>query len=235
MATLTTDGHHANPHGTVHGAVFYAVAGAAVAAAANDEEHSGIVSSVLVEYLRPAAIGDVLQAEIAREVSTDREDIFTGTVRRVRGGPPGLGARPGHPPSPTRLEAAVRDPAPGRRRPVETLTTGSAAPRSAPARANTASNMGSVRTPVKVFCWLGWYEHRSVRPSGSGVLGQVAEVRPGPQAVELGHALAGELAQDHDDPHVLEELQLAGQVGGAGRPFARARACWPAGRSAPPP
>jgi acyl-CoA thioesterase len=70
VATLQTDRQHANPHGTVHGAVFYAVAGAAVAAAANDDDHSGIITSVLVEYLRPAAIGDVL-------------DIFTGTVSRA--------------------------------------------------------------------------------------------------------------------------------------------------------
>jgi acyl-CoA thioesterase len=82
VAVLTTGPQHANPHGTVHGAVFYAVAGAAVAAAANDEERSGIISSVLVEYLQPAALGDELRAEVSREVSTDREDIFTGTVRR---------------------------------------------------------------------------------------------------------------------------------------------------------
>jgi acyl-CoA thioesterase len=82
VATLATRPEHANPHGTVHGAVFYAVCGAAVAAAANDEEHSGIISSVLVEYLRPAAIGDELVAEVTRELTTDREDIFTGTVRR---------------------------------------------------------------------------------------------------------------------------------------------------------
>jgi acyl-CoA thioesterase len=82
VATMTTNDHHANPHGTVHGAVFYAVAGAAVAAAANDDEHSGIISSVLVEYLQPAAIGDVLHAEVSREASTPREDIFTGTIRR---------------------------------------------------------------------------------------------------------------------------------------------------------
>jgi acyl-CoA thioesterase len=82
VASLTTDDRHANPHGTVHGAVFYAVAGAAVAAAANDAEHSGIISSVLVEYLQPAALGDELYAEVTREVSTGREDIFTGTVRR---------------------------------------------------------------------------------------------------------------------------------------------------------
>jgi acyl-CoA thioesterase len=86
VAVLTTGPQHANPHGTVHGAVFYAVAGAAVAAAANDEESSGIISSVLVEYLQPAALGDELRAEVSREVSTDREDIFTGTVRRGAGG-----------------------------------------------------------------------------------------------------------------------------------------------------
>jgi acyl-CoA thioesterase len=86
VATLTTDAQHANPHGTVHGAVFYAVAGSAVAAAANDEDHSGIISSVLVEYLQPAALGDQLRAEVTREVSTEREDIFTGTVHRGEGG-----------------------------------------------------------------------------------------------------------------------------------------------------
>jgi acyl-CoA thioesterase len=86
IATLTTTSQHANPHGTVHGAVFYAVCGAAVAAAANDADTSGIISSVLVEYLQPAAIGDQLFAEVTRDASTEREDIFTGTVRRGEGG-----------------------------------------------------------------------------------------------------------------------------------------------------
>src|SRR5580692_12989415 len=86
VAVLNTDERHANPHNTVHGAVFYAVAGAAVAAAANDELHSGIISSVLVEYLQPAALGDQLYAEVSREVSTGREDIFTGTVTRGESG-----------------------------------------------------------------------------------------------------------------------------------------------------
>ena len=96
-----TDERHANPHSTVHGAVFYAVAGAAVAAAANDDESSGIISSVLVEYLQPAALGDQLYAEVAREVTTGREDIFTGTVRRgAAGRPAGLGAGPAAPTGP---------------------------------------------------------------------------------------------------------------------------------------
>ena len=80
-ATLSTDPRHGNPHATVHGAVFYAVAGAAIAAAANDDDRSGVISSVAIDYLRPAALGDRLVAEVRREVSTEREDIFTGTVR----------------------------------------------------------------------------------------------------------------------------------------------------------
>ncbi len=86
VATLLTTNVHTNPHGTVHGAVFYAVAGAAVAAAANDARRSGIISSVLVEYLQPAHPGDVLRAEVRDEVKTAREDIFTGQLTRVSDG-----------------------------------------------------------------------------------------------------------------------------------------------------
>ena len=96
VATLTTDGRHANPHGTVHGAVFYAVAGAAVAAAANDDEHSGIISSVLVEYLQPAAIGDELCAEIPARPRPTARTSSPGRSAAASGRPPGLGARPGH-------------------------------------------------------------------------------------------------------------------------------------------
>ena len=102
VATLTTDERHANPHGTVHGAVFYAVAGAAVAAAANDDEHSGIISSVLVEYLQPAALGDELYAEV-RPGGLDRPrgHLHRDGAPRRRGRPAGLGAGPRHPPDPT--------------------------------------------------------------------------------------------------------------------------------------
>ena len=37
------------------------------------------------------------------------------------------------------------------------------------ARANTASNIGTVSLPVKVFCWLGWYEPSITSPPGSGL------------------------------------------------------------------
>ena len=95
VARLTTGPQHANPHGTVHGAVFYGVAGAAVAAAANDAEHSGIITSVLVEYLRPAAIGDQLHAEVAaRGVDRARGHLHRHRTARSQGAPAGLGPRP---------------------------------------------------------------------------------------------------------------------------------------------
>ena len=52
-------------------------------------------------------------------------------------------------------------------------TSGSSGIRPPPAswraRVKTASSMGSVSFPVKVFCWLGWYEQITVRPSPAGV------------------------------------------------------------------
>ena len=81
-AELQTGPQHANPHGTLHGAVFYAVAGAAVAAAANDEDRSGIITSVLVEYLLPVQIGDVLRAEVDPAATTEREEVFVARLLR---------------------------------------------------------------------------------------------------------------------------------------------------------
>ena len=53
-------------------------------------------------------------------------------------------------------------------------------PASVAARTNTASSIGSVSLPVKVFCWLGWNEHSSVGPCGAGRrLDAVAEPRRG--------------------------------------------------------
>jgi acyl-CoA thioesterase len=81
-AELRTGPPHANPHGTVHGAVFYAVAGAAVAAAANDATSSGIITSVLVEYLRPVQVGDLLRAVVEPAATTEREEVFVARLVR---------------------------------------------------------------------------------------------------------------------------------------------------------
>ena len=81
-AVLTLDGRHANPHGTAHGAVLYSLAGIALAAAANDDTRSGIVSAVHIDYLAPAAPGESLTATAGLSDSTAREDVFV--VRVVR-------------------------------------------------------------------------------------------------------------------------------------------------------
>ncbi|HEY0360502.1 MAG TPA: hotdog fold thioesterase [Mycobacteriales bacterium] len=74
---------HLNPHGTAHGALLYSLAGVALAAAANDERHSGVVSAVHIDYVRPARLGDALvaRAEVAERLP--REDLFD--IRVVRG------------------------------------------------------------------------------------------------------------------------------------------------------
>lgn len=82
-AALTVGPHHLNPHGTAHGAVLYAVGGVALAAAANDRDHVGLVSAVHIDYLRPARMGDHLVARAELAERTEREDVFT--VRVVTG------------------------------------------------------------------------------------------------------------------------------------------------------
>jgi acyl-CoA thioesterase len=81
-ARLRVAESHLNPHDTAHGALIYSLAGIALASAANDEEHSGIVSAVHMDYLRPARLGDdlVATAEVAERLA--REDVFVVRVTR---------------------------------------------------------------------------------------------------------------------------------------------------------
>ena len=81
-STLTVGRDHLNPHGTAHGALIYSLAGVALAAAANDDEHSGVVSAVHIDYLHPARAGDTLTARAEPCERLAREDLFQ--VRVVR-------------------------------------------------------------------------------------------------------------------------------------------------------
>jgi len=90
-ASLTVAPYHLNPHGTAHGALLYSVGGVALAAAANDAHHSGMVSAVHVDYLSPARMGDRLVARAEVSERMPREDLFT--VRVVRAGDGELVAR----------------------------------------------------------------------------------------------------------------------------------------------
>lgn len=71
---------HLNPHGTAHGSFLFSLAGIALAAAANDDEHSGVVSGVHIDYVRPARPGDLLvaTAEVAERMA--KEDLFVVRV-----------------------------------------------------------------------------------------------------------------------------------------------------------
>ncbi|MBU2697481.1 hotdog fold thioesterase [Pimelobacter sp. 30-1] len=75
-ARVVVTGDHLNPHGTAHGSFLFSLAGIALAAAANDAEHSGVVSAVQIDYVRPARPGDALvaTAEVAERLA--KEDIF---------------------------------------------------------------------------------------------------------------------------------------------------------------
>ncbi len=75
-ATVVVSEDHLNPHGTAHGSFLFSLAGIALAAAANDDEHSGVVSAVQIDYLRPARPGDTLvaRAELAERLT--KEDLF---------------------------------------------------------------------------------------------------------------------------------------------------------------
>jgi acyl-CoA thioesterase len=81
-AGLEVAPQHLNPHGTAHGALLYSLAGVALAAAANDEEHSGVVSAVQIDYVRPARLGDALVAAATLTERLPREDLFD--IRVVR-------------------------------------------------------------------------------------------------------------------------------------------------------
>lgn len=83
-AKLTVNGDHLNPHGTAHGALMFSVVGAALAAAANNETHSGVVSSIHIDYLAPAREGDELVAAASVGERLAREDIFV--VRLTKAG-----------------------------------------------------------------------------------------------------------------------------------------------------
>ncbi len=81
-ATLTIGGDHLNPHRTAHGALLYSVIGSALAAAANNDTHSGVVSSIHVDYLAPAYEGDQLVAVAELTERAAREDIFAIRLTR---------------------------------------------------------------------------------------------------------------------------------------------------------
>ena len=77
-----------------------------------------------------------IQAESAKRMAADGEEAISATVAMMsfEAAPPRKGRRGRKPPQ----------------------YRGRPSPPSSLARAKTASSIGSVSLPVKVFCWLGW-------------------------------------------------------------------------------
>ncbi len=82
-ARAVVDGSHLNPHGTAHGVFIYAVAGVALAAAANDETHSGVMKTVHIDYVSPARVGDELVARARVIERLPAEDLYEARVVRA--------------------------------------------------------------------------------------------------------------------------------------------------------
>ena len=75
-AYLTVGPQHLNPHGTTHGSALYSLAGAAIAAAINDEQTSGVVYSASINYHAPTREGDALVADaVLGEVQGKDADV----------------------------------------------------------------------------------------------------------------------------------------------------------------
>lgn len=85
VATATVTEDHLNPHETTHGAFVFAMAGTAVAAAANDDEHTGVASAIHIDYLRPTRLGDALRAEASIGERLPKEDLFVIRVTDAAG------------------------------------------------------------------------------------------------------------------------------------------------------
>jgi acyl-CoA thioesterase len=84
-ASATVTERHLNPHGTAHGAFLFSLAGVALAAAANDAEHSGVVCAAHVDYLAPARAGDELTATARVAERLAGQDLFEVRVVRADG------------------------------------------------------------------------------------------------------------------------------------------------------
>ncbi|BDH58752.1 PaaI family thioesterase [Tsukamurella sp. PLM1] len=85
VSTVTVTEDHLNPHDTTHGAFVFALVGTAVAAAANDEEHTGVASAIHIDYLRPTRLGDHLRAEATVGERLPKEDVFVIRVTDAGG------------------------------------------------------------------------------------------------------------------------------------------------------
>jgi len=75
VARVVVGEDHLNPHRTTHGAFLFSLAGVALAAAANNPRHSGVVSAVHIDYVHPSTAGDALVASAGGGATAARRPV----------------------------------------------------------------------------------------------------------------------------------------------------------------
>ena len=97
----------------------------------------------------------------------------------------------------------------------------------------TASSIASVSLPVKVFCWLTWYEQTIQRPSGERRPRRRGRTAAGAARRGPASRLVAERARAPRTPGASSSASSALEVRRGTCRARRASACWPAARTAP--
>lgn len=83
--TMTVMPDMLNGHGLCHGGMIFALADSAFAYACNSYNQNTVASACGVDFLAPARVGDVLEAEAAERSLAGRTGVYDVTVR-IQGG-----------------------------------------------------------------------------------------------------------------------------------------------------
>lgn len=70
-----------NGHQTCHGGLIFTLADSAFAYACNSHNHSTVASACHIDFLAPARVGDLLEAEAVEQALAGRSGVYDVTVR----------------------------------------------------------------------------------------------------------------------------------------------------------
>jgi len=79
-----------NAHNTCHGGLIYTLADSTFAYACNSHNKNAVAVTCLIEYLRPAYVGDVLTASGAEQSLEGRNGVYDIRVQNQKGEPVAL-------------------------------------------------------------------------------------------------------------------------------------------------
>ena len=82
---MTIRAEMVNGHGTCHGGFIFLLADSAFAFACNSENEKALAQHCAITFLRPARLGERLEAEAEKRGEAGRSGIYDITVRRADG------------------------------------------------------------------------------------------------------------------------------------------------------